>query len=362
VTGRKLLLADDSVTIQKVVNLTFADEGIEVVTVGDGDSALEKLGEFSPDLILADVNMPGASGYEICERVKHGGEFRSVPVILLVGSFEHFDEGRAQNAGADGHLTKPFQSIRQLVIKVTELLNAPAAPAETTDHNFEKTIEMSHGAVEYGDAELDDELIQTQTADAYTLGSGAHPYETKDDLSVPAMETQPLSAADLRDISFTSHAVDHAPVRPDENMSGQYSSSAEPNPPVLTHPRNTDDFDLLELPDFEDDEADFGDQTDAPAGGEFYESPGANGNAKQDPIPSPLEEYVSHNGPTPAMPETNGPAPFNSGLSPEAVNDIARRVVEMLSDKVLREIAREIVPRMAETIVRQVAEEKLRNG
>ena len=56
---RKLLLADDSITIQKVVNLTFADEGIEVITANDGNAAMEKLSEISPDLVMADVNMPG---------------------------------------------------------------------------------------------------------------------------------------------------------------------------------------------------------------------------------------------------------------------------------------------------------------
>jgi CheY-like chemotaxis protein len=70
VSKRKLLLADDSITIQKVVNLTFADEGIEVISVGDGDSAMIKIGENAPDLILADVNMPGLNGYQICERIK----------------------------------------------------------------------------------------------------------------------------------------------------------------------------------------------------------------------------------------------------------------------------------------------------
>ena len=67
---RTLLLADDSVTIQKVVNLTFADEGIDVVTVGDGDSAMQKIYEISPDVVLADVHMPGLNGYQICEIVR----------------------------------------------------------------------------------------------------------------------------------------------------------------------------------------------------------------------------------------------------------------------------------------------------
>ncbi|MCU0238860.1 MAG: response regulator [Pyrinomonadaceae bacterium] len=121
---RKLLLADDSITIQKVVNLTFADEGIEVISVSDGDSAMQKLTEITPDLVMADVHMPGISGYQMCEKIRESQQFGSTPVILLVGSFEPFDEEEAKRVGADDYLTKPFQSIRQLVSKVTTLLEA----------------------------------------------------------------------------------------------------------------------------------------------------------------------------------------------------------------------------------------------
>ncbi len=119
---RKLLLADDSVTIQKVVNLTFADEGIEVVAVGDGNSAIDSFRENVPDIVLADVNMPGLNGYEFCEKIRQTGEGANVPVVLLVGSFEPFDEQEALRIGANGHLTKPFQSINQLVETVTNLI------------------------------------------------------------------------------------------------------------------------------------------------------------------------------------------------------------------------------------------------
>lgn len=132
---RKLLLADDSITIQKVVNLTFADEGIDVVTVGDGDAALAHLASETPDILLADVNMPGPTGYEICEQLRANETTRGVPVILLVGSFEPFDEAEATRVGANAYLTKPFQSIKQLIAQVNELMDAshrvdPEAPTE----------------------------------------------------------------------------------------------------------------------------------------------------------------------------------------------------------------------------------------
>jgi len=123
VSRRKLLLADDSITIQKVVNLTFADEGIDVVTVGDGAAALAHLSSETPDILLADVNMPGPTGYEICEQLRANEATRGVPVILLVGSFEPFDEAEASRVGANAYLTKPFQSIKQLIAQVNDLMD-----------------------------------------------------------------------------------------------------------------------------------------------------------------------------------------------------------------------------------------------
>lgn len=127
--GSRILLADDSITIQKVVNLTFADEGIEVVAVSNGDLAERRLNEVKPDLVLADIFMPGKNGYELCEAIKENPQFRNVPVVLLVGAFEPFDQAEARRVRADAHLTKPFES-RTLVETVRRLISA-SAPAAT---------------------------------------------------------------------------------------------------------------------------------------------------------------------------------------------------------------------------------------
>jgi CheY-like chemotaxis protein len=121
--GRKLLLADDSLTIQKVVDLTFADEGVSVVCVNNGREAIEKLEEFTPDVVLADVFMPQVNGYEVCEYIKQSEKLKHIPVMLLVGSFEPYDEAEARRVGANDTLTKPFQSIRRLLDKVGILVS-----------------------------------------------------------------------------------------------------------------------------------------------------------------------------------------------------------------------------------------------
>lgn len=119
----RILLADDSITIQKVVNLTFADEGIEVVAVSNGDIAERRLAEIGPDLVLADIFMPGKNGYELCETIKENPQYCHVPVVLLVGAFEPFDQTEARRVKADAHLTKPFES-RTLVETVRRLISA----------------------------------------------------------------------------------------------------------------------------------------------------------------------------------------------------------------------------------------------
>jgi CheY-like chemotaxis protein len=140
--NKKLLLADDSVTIQKVVGIICSGENIDLTTVSNGDAALQEARLRRPDLILADVVMPGKNGYELCAAVKQEPELRNVPVLLLTGAFEPFDEARARMVGADGWIAKPFES-QALLDKVEDLLvqamarpvppvaepAAPAAPA-----------------------------------------------------------------------------------------------------------------------------------------------------------------------------------------------------------------------------------------
>jgi len=123
---KTILLADDSLTIRKVVELTFSDSDIRVESVGSGREALDRIDALSPDLVLADVVMPEPSGYEICEKVKASP--RPVPVLLLAGTFEPFDVERARSCGADGHLVKPFES-GVLIERVETLLTAPVSPA-----------------------------------------------------------------------------------------------------------------------------------------------------------------------------------------------------------------------------------------
>jgi CheY-like chemotaxis protein len=117
---KKILVADDSVTIQKVIALTFAEEPYDIQSVGSGSDALEKMKQWRPDLVLADVIMPQVNGYELCRAIKENEATKDIPVLLLAGTFEAFDEEEAKAAGANDFITKPFES-SELIDKVRAL-------------------------------------------------------------------------------------------------------------------------------------------------------------------------------------------------------------------------------------------------
>lgn len=131
---KKILLADDSITIQKVIGLTFANEDVQLTVVDNGDEALIKAREVTPDLIIADVVMPGKDGYEVCYSIKHDPKLAHVPVLLLTGTFETFDETMATKVGANGFITKPFES-QALIDKVNELIGQAQASVKAPSIN-----------------------------------------------------------------------------------------------------------------------------------------------------------------------------------------------------------------------------------
>lgn len=119
---KKLLLADDSSTIQRVIELTFSGEDVEVLTAGDGEEAIARIPKEKPDIVLADIGMPKRSGYEVSAFVKGNAELQNIPVLLLAGAFEPVDEAKAKEAKCDGVLVKPFEP-HHVIARVRELID-----------------------------------------------------------------------------------------------------------------------------------------------------------------------------------------------------------------------------------------------
>lgn len=189
---KSILLADDSVTIRKVVELTFMDESFDLVTVGSGAEALERF-DASIDLVIADVHMPGADGYQVCEEVKKRSS--KTPVLLLVGTFETFDEQKASDAGADGHLKKPFDS-QDLLGRVHELLARSEAGEAKSEAALEPTSEKAPGA---------DGATPADTADsapAASVNASEPPAQSEPSGAAPFVERDPGSNFDLSEESI----------------------------------------------------------------------------------------------------------------------------------------------------------------
>lgn len=383
---RTLLLADDSVTIQKVVNLTFADEGIEVISVGDGDTAMQKFTESHPDLVLADVNMPGLNGYQICEQIRSSEATKDIPVILLVGSFEPFDEGEFVRVGANDYLTKPFQSIRQLVNKVTDLINAKGngsaageAPGEEADdiqslyrESFAETAELPQTAATtaLGDTGMDDEMIET----SYVAGSP----ESAEEVPPPAFEHEEQSeeedfggAFDPQSGAITEERVEAYDVEP-ETVTAEAAAELEETTREFTfEPSSAVELDETpEQPDIRP-ESPFDSvpvYEDTPA---VQEEP-LDVSTVEVPSPEPAPDFRIDDSNLLELPSSGGPAGFvmtpsveavaeveqRQELSPEFIEAVAQKVLEKISDVAVREIAWRVVPQVVDAFVREKNENK----
>ena len=122
--GKKILLADDSITIQKVIELTFSDEDFDVVTVGNGRLALEKLSEVRPDIVLCDIIMPEKDGYEVCEHIRKEPRTKDVPVLVVSARLLPSHRAQAEEAGATAFMPKPYAK-RELLKHLKALLPGP---------------------------------------------------------------------------------------------------------------------------------------------------------------------------------------------------------------------------------------------
>lgn len=244
-TGRKLLLADDSVTIQKVVDLTFVDEGMQVVTVSDGEQAVRKLEEFAPDIVLLDVFMPKLNGYQVCERIKRDERFRHIPVMLLVGSFEPFDLEEARRVGADDYLTKPFQSIKQLINKVGALVGRSSDEQSAQNDEAQATTPAT-AAVEQNDfltpqSEMKESEASTQ--DLTLTVEAAHAAEAQRARQASA----PMSAEAL-EVS-TANTAPLSPQRGTMNLDDPFGTQTIANRPFAQTMQGDSDKDFNLVPD-----------------------------------------------------------------------------------------------------------------
>lgn len=125
----KILVADESPTIHKIVAMAFEEEGIIVEGISRGEHALEYMVKFQPDIVLADIHLPGTNGYELCRQIKNSPSFGSVRVILLTSDFEDIDQVELEISRADDFISKPFKT-EEILKKVKSQLKIPGLEKE----------------------------------------------------------------------------------------------------------------------------------------------------------------------------------------------------------------------------------------
>lgn len=175
----KVLLADDSATMQKVVDVVLREEGYEVQSANTGEEALQAVGSSAPDLVLAYIKLPGINGYELTKQIKSSA---GIPVVLLAGAFEPVDEALMQDCGADDTLVKPFQT-EDLLAKIRQYLPESGAPA-VAEAEDDIVFDMS------GEDEPEPDVVP----EVMTGGGGGDPFGGGGGFDAAPVEAEPVEA------------------------------------------------------------------------------------------------------------------------------------------------------------------------
>jgi CheY-like chemotaxis protein len=393
-----LLLADDSVTIQRVIELTFADEDVNVIAVSDGDQAIQRIEAAPPDIVLADIGMPGKNGYEVAQHIRRSPRLAHIPVVLLTGAFEPVDQARAAEAGCDGVLAKPFEP--QLVIgRVKELLAKSHQKGDASAAAPSPPTETARG----GWPPAAPEAVAPAAAPA---PAAAQPFELHDYFDrldaafanlTPAAPPAPAPVAPappppVPDIDWFGEKA-AAPAPPAESWEFATSADAPPAsapapPPAQAFPAFEPPEEVAPAPSAEEPVPfSFGGDVPpvAPPAPLGVPPPASASIDTQATFPSPPPAQIAFvpppltsSGQSAALPpladafaallaaEQDDPVAAHVALWPAGsiapgaddamIEEITRRVLDRLSDQVVRETVGEIVSRVAEELVRQEIE------
>jgi CheY-like chemotaxis protein len=316
----KLLLADDSVTIQRVVELTFSGENVQVVTVGDGEQAIARIPLERPDIVLADIGMPKRSGYDVSAFVKGRPDLSHIPVLLLAGAFEPVDDARAQQVKCDGVLVKPFEP-QQVVARVRELVDGArergvAAPEASIPSLSPQQETASAEPGRKTESKLDDYFQGLDAALAVLDGK---------------VESRPIRSSEVDDfkgseVPTLEKLLGSSPLRetggPADPPLGAHGIGPSMMDAINGHNRNTEPATPL----------------------------GSGGNVILDAFHALLA--MEQGEPRPAM-RAQGPAAPAAVVTDELVDEVARRVVERLAPNTARDLVKQVVAEVAERLIRE---------
>jgi CheY-like chemotaxis protein len=378
----KVLVADDSITIQKVIGIIFGGDEYSLTVVDNGKAAVDKAREINPDILLIDALMPGMTGYEVAEAVRSTPSLAAKPILILTGSFEPFDEEKAKKCGADDFIAKPFES-QQIITKVRELLelgrsrtqfappppippaaeafheqafesvrqaetSQPAAPADIwsaftpeAEPPVEAAAPPVAAAPSAAAAEADVFAIVSEESDVQLVqpaaAAEASPSHTGSQWVPVEENTFEFEEEAIAESPVNSFAEQTPPVR--EPAFGDVTFedvAAAPAPPAFSAPSEAD-FTVPEEPAF----APFA--SPAPTFGAPV-IPAAPFEPLADPVPS----FSAQVEPAPAAPA------FAASVAPsELTEEQLRAALATVSKDVIERIVWEVVPDLAETLIRE---------
>ncbi|MBF0553847.1 MAG: response regulator [Nitrospirae bacterium] len=232
---KRLLLADDSITIQKVVELILSEEDFQIISVNDGQEALDKVAKFNPSIVLADIEMPKVNGYNLCKQIKSNEKTKHIPVILLVGAFEPLNENSFKDCGASDYLIKPFES-QEFLNKINAVLGQSSPDAEVTTFDekrkYEQPLELGESSL-MGDDDIEALLGKNAMDDTGVFEEGQAASEDSGDFQ--NFTDTDLTTRELKDVLDSL-----------SGESGEKVSTASKEPPVKeSSVMNDDDIEAL---------------------------------------------------------------------------------------------------------------------
>ena len=403
--SKKILLADDSITIQKVVRITLADGDYNLITVDNGTEALERMKTEQPDLVLADVVMPGKDGYQVCEEIKKNPSLSHIPVILLAGSFEGFDEMKGAEAGADGYIIKPFES-QMLISKVEEMLSKPrpkpqkpeeqpaaqAGPAPAPQAAPEAATPVEAEVKDFMDtlsAEMDQPARETPPMEMPPEEPIAEPVQTAEPIPESALQEEEAApaaamaeavAAPAQEAVVSEEQLWEAQPVEGEPAPGETVMEAEPvsEQELWAEPVSEESIppgeQVMEAEAMEETQpgaepaveaaaepaTEWGPESELAAEPETVSAPIAEGAMEEKPEAYATMEAMPEEGPAPEV-GVEGPSATVHAKAAEAAEEIATAAASGLSRSELVELIRatvekvawEVVPEMAEALIKE---------
>jgi CheY-like chemotaxis protein len=342
--GKKLLVADDSVTIQKVIKLALSSEGYDILAVSDGREAIRAIQEERPDVVLIDIALPGADAYAVKKAINSDPQLASVGFILLASAFERVDESMVSEAGFQGRLIKPFdpshlrKAVSELMSKIAlggvNSAPPPAPPVVEVEDDLPPVVDM-HPTVaedEYSNEQITTELTPPTIIIPSPSVSSFEIETTKTGLIQPKAPPPPPP-------QISEEADEVAATRALENDIKDLTESTIKLSGLDEFQWNLDDTKKMKAPG-------------APPIDRTREiarpTPKEGGFKNIITIPSKPIDDGGSNFPLKQPPAAHA-APATASLTRSEIEDIVRKDVQATLERVLRDL----VPQMAESIIRK---------